>query len=80
LAYHDETLRDLPCNESKPTRYGPSTTRRLATFPRGCTDDPCVGDVWTWTALDADTKLMVACWVDGRDVLDAAMFLQDFHA
>jgi hypothetical protein len=31
-----------------------------------------VGDVWTWTALDADTNLMI-CWrVDERDARAAA--------
>jgi hypothetical protein len=35
------------------------------------------GDVWTWTALCADTKL-VPCWmVAGRDSVAAFMFTQD---
>lgn len=37
------------------------------------------GDVWTWTALDADSKLMI-CWhLGAHEYLDAAMFLQDLH-
>lgn len=35
------------------------------------------GDVWTWTALDADTKLMI-CWhVGHRDVPAAREFISD---
>ncbi|HTJ30689.1 MAG TPA: DDE-type integrase/transposase/recombinase, partial [Acidobacteriaceae bacterium] len=35
------------------------------------------GDVWTWTALDADTKL-VPCWmVGGRDLTNAKQFIGD---
>ena len=35
------------------------------------------GDVWTWTALDADTKLIVSYLVGGRDAGYAHDFMQD---
>ncbi len=35
------------------------------------------GDVWTWTALDADSKLIVSWLVSDRDVEAATMFMQD---
>jgi IS1 family transposase len=35
------------------------------------------GDVWTWTALDADTKLCVSYLVGGRDAGWAKEFLED---
>ena len=36
------------------------------------------GDVWTWTALDQDTKLIVAWYVSpGRDAEYAAVFMED---
>src|ERR1700733_7233267 len=35
------------------------------------------GDVWTWTALDADTKLCVSYLVGGRDLGWAKEFMQD---
>ena len=35
------------------------------------------GDVWTWTGLDADTKLCVSYLVGGRDGLWAKEFMQD---
>ena len=35
------------------------------------------GDVWTWTALDADTKLMVSHFVGGRDGQCASWFMDD---
>jgi IS1 family transposase len=34
------------------------------------------GDVWTWTALDADSKLIVSYFVGGRDA-ETANFLMD---
>lgn len=35
------------------------------------------GDVWTWTAIEADTKLIVSHFVGGRDGDCAAMFIDD---
>jgi len=35
------------------------------------------GDVWTWTALDADSKLIVSYMVGGRDAGYANEFMQD---
>jgi hypothetical protein len=35
------------------------------------------GDVWTWTALDADTKLMVSGLVGSRDSGTAFAFIED---
>lgn len=35
------------------------------------------GDVWTWTALDADSKLAVSWLVGGRDAGYAYVFMQD---
>jgi IS1 family transposase len=45
--------------------------------PEDRKDEFGVGDVWTWTALDADTKL-IACWyVGGRAHEDADAFMTD---
>lgn len=38
------------------------------------------GDVWTWTAIEADTKLIVSHFVGGRDGDCAAMFIDDLAA
>jgi IS1 family transposase len=35
------------------------------------------GDVWTWVALDADTKLVPTYRVGGRDAQEAQLFMQD---
>ena len=35
------------------------------------------GDVWTWTALEADTKLIVSYLIGGRDAEYANEFMQD---
>ena len=35
------------------------------------------GDVWTWTAIDADSELMVSYLVGKRDADYAATFMAD---
>jgi IS1 family transposase len=37
------------------------------------------GDCWTWTAIDADTKLMVTWFCGARDGISAREFLQDLR-
>jgi IS1 family transposase len=38
------------------------------------------GDTWTWTAIDAETKLCVSYLVGGRDALSGDEFMQDCAA
>jgi IS1 family transposase len=35
------------------------------------------GDVWTWTAIDADSKLVVSWYVGDRDAYSANVFMKD---
>ncbi len=37
------------------------------------------GDVWTWTGLDADSKLIVSWLVGGRDAEYALEFMSDLQ-
>ena len=39
-----------------------------------------MGDVWTWTAIDADTKLIPSWFVGGRDAASAHIFINDLEA
>lgn len=41
---------------------------------------PGVGDVWTWTAIDADTKLVPAWLVGKRDAGYASEFVADLRS
>ena len=48
--------------------------KNVATAKR---QDLAYGDVWTWTAIDADTKLIPSWFVDGRDSDAAIIFMDD---
>src|SRR3982074_3094972 len=41
---------------------------------------PEAGDVWTWTAIDADTKLIPSWFVGGRDRAPGIIFMHDLRS
>lgn len=45
--------------------------------PRGEKRPADGGDVWTWTALDADSKLIISWMVGDRDAEAASLFISD---
>lgn len=75
LAYQDEHLRNLPCKRIQCDEIWSFVYAKQKNVPEGMEDE--AGDVWTWTAIDADTKL-VPCWhVGGRDIESASIFIDD---
>jgi len=57
-------------------RFGHSVARNRRTSRKR---NGAFGDVWTWTAIDADTKL-VCCWAIGkRDWETAHYFVSDLE-
>jgi IS1 family transposase len=41
--------------------------------------DPTIGDCWTWTAIDADSKLLLSYLVGARDAEFALMLMDDLR-
>jgi IS1 family transposase len=78
--YQDEILRnlDLPvveCDEIWSFCYS-----KQKNVPEEFKDTPGYGDVWTWTAIDADTKLVPSWLVGERTSKDAYFFLADLKS
>jgi len=79
LAIHDEMVRNvkasrIQCDEI--WSFCHAKQKNVATAkaaPEGA------GDVWTWTAIDADTKLIVAYNVGGRSGEDAMDLMDDLR-
>ena len=75
--FQDRTLRNLPCkrlecDEAWAFVYAKQKNVRGAiAAPEGA------GDVWTWVALDAETKLVASWLVGPRDLLAAEDFMRD---
>ncbi len=43
-------------------------------------DEKGIGDVWTWTAMDSDSKLLISYLVGARDIEHATAFIADVAA
>lgn len=77
MAYHDETVRNVKaaqvqCDEIWSFCYAKEKNVATATAaPDGA------GDVWTWTAIDRDSKLILAFEVGNRSTETASEFMLD---
>ena len=76
-AYHDEAVRGVAaqrvqCDEIWSFCYAKQKNVAAA---KAAPEE--AGDVWTWTALDADSKLIVSYLVGGRDSGYAIEFMDD---
>ena len=74
--YQDETIRNLTCVRVQCDEiwsFCQKKERRVRFEERG----QDIGDLWTWTAIDADTELVI-CWFLGkRTAADADVFIRD---
>ena len=68
--YQDEHLRNLPCRRVQCDEIWSFVGAKQKNVSDGQMADGW-GDVWTWTAIDADTKL-VPCWMVGQRGLPSA--------
>ena len=68
-------MRDLPCNRLELDEIWGFVGKKDRNIRRG--DSIEVGSVWTWCAIDADTKLVPSFHVGGRTHLDADAFVAD---
>ena len=77
--FHDETVRGvkakrIQCDEIWSFCYSKAKNVKTAkAAPVGA------GDVWTWTALDSDSKLIVSYLIGGRDGEYAMAFMDDLR-
>ena len=71
-SYQDMTLRDLPC-----TRLEVDEIWAFVGAKARRATKPGQGDVWTFTAIDPDSKLLVSWLVGDRNPETASVFLQD---
>ncbi len=78
--YQDEHLRDLPSVRLQADEIWSFCYAKAKNVPEEKRDTFGYGDVWTWTALDADSKLMVSWLVGERTLDDARSFIEDVAA
>jgi len=78
--YQDKVMRDLKCERVQVDEIwsfcyakAKNVTKEIAA------KNPSAGDVWTWTAIDADSKLIPSWVVGSRDAVSARLFVQDLR-
>ncbi|MGB3271412.1 MAG: IS1 family transposase [Xanthobacteraceae bacterium] len=79
-AFHDATVRNVPavrvqCDEIWSFAYAKNKNVKFAKAA-----PEAAGDVWTWTALDADSKLIVSWHVGDRSQHTSISFMGDLKA
>lgn len=73
--YQDRVMRDLPCKRVQVDELWCFVYAKQKNVPIDKLGE--AGDVWTWVAIDADTKLVPTYRVGARDAHEAALFLND---
>jgi len=76
-AYQDRVLRNLKSERVQLDEIWSFAYAKAANVEKAKAAPANAGDVWTWTAIDADTKLLISWYVGDRDTDSALAFLDD---
>ena len=75
--YLNQTLVNLPCKRIQCDEIWSFVGAKQKQVTPKMADERIAGDVWTWVAMDADTKLVCSWLVGRRDAGCATEFIQD---
>lgn len=78
--YQDKTLRNLPCKTIQCDEIWAFCYAKDKNVPKELKGKFGFGDVWTWVAIDADTKLVPSWSVGLRDAVYAQKFMNDLKS
>ncbi len=78
--YQDAALRNLTCKRIQCDEIWAFCYAKDKNVPHDMKGQFGVGSVWTWTAIDADTKLIVSWMVGNRDGAAATEFMMDLSS
>jgi IS1 family transposase len=79
LALHDELVRGVKSERAQIDEIWSFCYAKAKNVPTASAAPDGAGDVWTWTALDADTKLMVSYFVGDRSGQSAMIVADDLR-
>jgi len=77
MAFHDEKVRGVTAKRVQVDEIWSFTYAKAKNVAAAKAAPNGAGDTWTWTAIDADTKLIAAWFVGGRDAECANAFIND---
>jgi len=75
--YQHETLVSLPCKRVQFDEIWSFIGAKAKNVAKAKKPTPNMGDVWTWTAICADSKLAISWHVGGRDMTAARSIVSD---
>jgi IS1 family transposase len=75
--YQDTALRNLPCRRIQVDEIWAFCYTKQKNVERAKNPVEGAGDIWTWTAICADTKVVPSWLVGSRDAHAAQIFMQD---
>jgi len=76
-AYQDRTLRNLACKRIQCDEIWSFCHAKQKNVPQDKQGTFGYGDVWTWTAIDAETKLVLSFMIGNRDSETARYFIDN---
>ncbi|HUY98385.1 MAG TPA: IS1 family transposase, partial [Verrucomicrobiae bacterium] len=76
-AYQDQALRGLHCQRIECDEIWSFCYAKAKNVPKDLAGQFGFGDVWTWVAIDADSKLVPTWLVSDRSTVDAKAFMTD---
>ena len=77
MDFHDQCVRGVRARRVQVDEIWQFCYAKAKNVKRAKAAPEYAGDTWTWTALDADSKLIVSWLVGGRDAGYATEFMQD---
>jgi IS1 family transposase len=75
--YHEEHVKGLKSIRVECDEIWSFCYAKQANVPQSMQGQFGVGDVWTWTALDSNSKLIISWFVGERNAACASAFMQD---
>jgi IS1 family transposase len=75
--YQDRVFHNLACKRVQVDEVWNFVYAKQKNVPTAKAAPEGAGDVWTWTAIDAQTKLIPSWFVGGRDSDSAIIFMDD---
>jgi IS1 family transposase len=77
LTYHNATVRNVQANRIQVDEIWSFCYCKQKQVTEGIAESRVAGDVWTWVAIEAQSKLVISYLVGKRDADCATEFIQD---
>src|SRR3989304_4290982 len=77
LAFQDKMLRSLPTRRVECDEIWCFCYAKDENLPDDMRGESGVDSMWTWTALDAESKLIISWQLGARDAANGYAFIQD---